>query len=34
MGPLLAGKIYIDLCNEENFGKNIEQLVTAISQSL
>jgi len=34
MGPLLAGKIYIDLSTEENFNKNIEQLIAAITQSL
>jgi len=34
MGPLLAGKIYIDLSNEENFNKNIEQLIAAINQTL
>jgi len=34
MGPLLAGKIYINLSNEENFNKNIEQLIAAITQSL
>jgi len=34
MGPLLAGKIYIDLSNEENFTKNIEQLTSALTQSL
>jgi len=27
MGPLLAGKIYIDLSTEENFSKNIENLI-------
>jgi hypothetical protein len=34
MGPLLAGKIYIDLFIDEKFGKSVEQLITAISQSL
>jgi len=34
MGPLLAGKIYIDLSNEENFNKNVEQLTSALTQSL
>jgi len=34
MGPLLAGKIYIDLSSEDNFNKNIEPLIAAISQSL
>jgi len=34
MGPLLAGKIYIDLSTEEKFDKTIDQLVTTINQSL
>jgi len=34
MGPLLAGKIYIDLSSDEKFEKTIEQLVTVVSQSL
>jgi len=34
MGPLLAGKIYIDLSTEEKFEKNIEQLIAAINHSL
>jgi len=34
MGPLLAGKIYVDLSTEEKFEKTVDQLVTAIRQSL
>jgi len=34
MGPLLAGKIYIDLSTEENFTKSIDQLVATLNQSL
>jgi len=34
MGPLLAGKIYIDLSTEEHFNKNIDQLIVALTQSL
>jgi len=34
MGPLLAGKIYINLCAEDIFEKSLEQLMTAINQSL
>jgi len=34
MGPLLTGKIYINLFMDEKFGKSIDQLITAIIQSL
>jgi len=34
MGPLLAGKLYVDLSNDKKFDQNIEQLISAISQSL
>jgi len=34
MGPLLAGKIYIDLSTDEKFENTIEGLITTISQSL
>jgi len=34
MGPLLAGKIYIDLSSEEKFEKTVDQLVTTINQTL
>jgi len=34
VGPLLTGKIYIDLSTDEKFEKNILQLVTTINQSL
>jgi len=34
MGPLLAGKIYVDLSSDEKFEKTIGQLVIAINQSL
>jgi len=34
MGPLLAGKIYIDLSTEEKFTKNIDQFVATLNQSL
>jgi len=34
MGPLLAGKLYVDLSTEEKFEKIFEQLITAVSQSL
>jgi len=34
MGPLLAGKLYIDLSTEEKFERTIEQLVAAITQTL
>jgi len=34
MGPLLAGKIYIDLSSDEKFEKTVDQLIIAINQSL
>jgi len=34
MGPLLAGKIYIDLSSEEKFEKTVDQLATTINQTL
>jgi len=34
MGPLLAGKLYVDLSTQEKFEKTIDTLVTAINQSL
>jgi len=34
MGPLLAGKLYVDLSTDEKFEKTVEQLITAIVQSL
>jgi len=34
MGPLLAGKIFLDLSTDEKFEKTVEQLTVAISQSL
>jgi len=34
MGPLLAGKLYVDISTEEKFDKTINQLTTAIFQSL
>jgi len=34
MGPLLAGKIYVDLSGDKKFGQNIDQLISAINQSL
>jgi len=34
MGPLLAGKLYIDISNDEKFEKTVDQLVTTIQQSL
>jgi len=34
IGALLAGKIYLDLSTEENFSKNIEQLIITVNQSL
>jgi len=34
MGPLFAGKLYIDISNEEKYKRNIEQLITTIKQSL
>jgi len=33
MGPLLAGKLYIDLSNDENFEKNINDLIIAANQT-
>lgn len=34
LGPLLAGKVYINLSSEEKFEQLQEQLVAAIKQSL
>jgi len=34
MGPLLTGKIYIDLSKQDLFKKNIEQLINTLKQSL
>jgi len=34
MGPLLAGKIYVDISNDEKFEKTIDHLVAALAQSL
>jgi len=34
MGPLLAGKIYIDISSDEKFEKTVIQLLTAVKQSL
>jgi len=34
MAPLLTGKLYVDLSSNEKFEKIIEQLITAINQSL
>jgi hypothetical protein len=34
MGPLLAGKLYVDLSNDKKFIQNIEHLISAITQSL
>jgi len=34
MGPLLAGKLYIDLSSDDKFEKTVEQLLTAINQCL
>jgi len=33
-GPLLAGKIYIDLSSDEKFEKTIEQLIITLNQTL
>jgi len=33
-GPLLAGKLYVDLSTDEKFEKTVEQLITTIIQSL
>jgi len=32
LGPLLAGKLYIDVASEEKYNKEIEQVVSAIKQ--
>jgi len=34
MGPVLAGKLYIDLSTDAKFDKTIEQLTVALNQSL
>jgi len=34
VGPLLAGKLYVDLSTEEKFDKTVEQLIIAIEQSI
>jgi len=34
MGPLLAGRIYINISNEELLKQNISQLITALKQSI
>jgi len=34
MGPLLSGKLYINLSNQEYFSNNISNLVTVVKQSL
>jgi len=34
MGPLLAGKLYVDLSTDEKFEKTVDQLIAAINQVL
>jgi len=33
MGPILAGKLYVDVSTEESFSKNQDQLLKALKQS-